>query len=385
MAVATGLAVASNYYVQPLLHAISVEFGLGTTQAGALVTAAQLSYAAGLILLVPLGDLLEKRGLIVGLAVLASIGLFISAFAPSIEFLFLGTAITGLFTVTAQVLVPFAATLAAPAERGKVVGMVMSGLLIGILIGRTVAGVLAQMGSWRTVYWVAAVLMLGMSALLYRALPRYRVALGLSYFGLLRSVGQIFLEEPLFRARALLSGLMFALFSVFWTSMTFLLSAQPYGFNEAIIGAFGLAGVVGAYAATLFGRLADKGRANASTRIALLLAVLSWGLLAAAPWSLVALVAGIIVLDLAVQGIHITNQSTIYRLRPEARSRMTSGYMTSCFVGGAAGSLASAAAYAFDGWAAVVALGVVLSMLTAAFGVFAKRAKIPENITSSAE
>lgn len=379
MAMACGLAVASNYYVQPLLHTISVEFGLNTTQAGSLVTIAQLSYAAGLILLVPLGDLFERRALISGMALLSAMGLLVIAFSPNIYVLYLGSAITGFFAVTAQVLVPFAATLAAPHERGKVVGIVMSGLLIGILLARTIAGALAEFGSWRTVYWVAAILMTVMTIVLYRVLPRYRVSANMSYLGLLRSVVSLFGEEPLFRARAFLSALMFALFSVFWTSMTFLLAAPPFGFSDGIIGAFGLAGLAGAYAATRFGKLADKGRANTSTRIALVLMVLSWGVLAWAPWSVSAMVVGIIVLDLAVQGVHITNQSTIYRLRPEARSRLTSGYMTSCFLGGAFGSLVSAAAYAQWGWTGVVVTGITLSLIAAFYGIFTRRARIPDN------
>ena len=178
MSVATGLAVASNYYAQPLLHTIGEQFALSTAAAGSIVTTAQLSYAAGLILLVPLGDLFERRRLIVVMSLLSSGSLLISAFAPNIAVLIVGTALTGMLSVVAQILVPFAATLAAPHERGKAVGTVMSGLLLGILLARTIAGVLADVGSWRTVYWVAAILMLAMSAALWRLLPRYQSAGG---------------------------------------------------------------------------------------------------------------------------------------------------------------------------------------------------------------
>ena len=174
MSVATGLAVASNYYAQPLLHTISQQFTLSNATAGSIVMIAQLSYALGLILLVPLGDLFERRGLIVLMTLLSSGGLLVSAFARNIQMLMLGTAVTGMLSVVAQVLVPFAATLAAPHERGKAVGTVMSGLLLGILLARTAAGVLADLGSWRTVYWVAAILMLAMSAALWKVLPRHK-------------------------------------------------------------------------------------------------------------------------------------------------------------------------------------------------------------------
>jgi len=380
MAAACGLAVASNYYVQPLLHTISLAFGLSSTQAGSLVTAAQLSYAAGLLFLVPLGDLFERRALIVVMALLAAGGLLITAFAPNIHVMLLGSIITGIFSVTAQVLVPFVATLAAPEQRGRAVGMVMAGLLMGILLARTVAGALAELGSWRTVYWVAAVLMTIMAALLYRNLPRYRVNAGLSYVGLLRSVLQLFGQEPLFRARAILSGLMFAIFSVFWTSMTFLLAGPPFELSDGVIGAFGLAGLAGALAATVFGRRADQGHANASTRIALLLMMAAWAVLILAQVSLTAMLVGVVLLDLAVQGVHITNQSTIYRIRPEARSRLTSGYMTCCFVGGALGSQASASIYAYLGWPGVVGLGMGLSLIAAVYGMAVRSARIPDRI-----
>lgn len=196
MSVATGLAVASNYYAQPLLHTIGAEFALTTATAGAIVTVAQLSYAVGLILLVPLGDLYERRTLIALMTALSAVGLLLSAFSPGIGWLMLGTAVTGLLSVVAQVLVPFAATLAEPHERGKVVGAVMSGLLLGILLARTIAGALADLGSWRTVYWVAAILMLLMSMALWRVLPRSVNPTRLSYPRLLASIVQLYAQEP---------------------------------------------------------------------------------------------------------------------------------------------------------------------------------------------
>ncbi|WP_387468425.1 MFS transporter, partial [Photorhabdus sp. RM323S] len=203
MSVAVGLSVASNYYAQPLLHSIGLQFNLSTTAAGSVVTVAQLSYACGLILLVPLGDIIERRSLIVLMTALSAFGLLITAFASSLSFVILGTVVAGSLSVVAQILIPFASTLAAPGERGKVVGMVMSGLLLGILLARTVAGTLADLGSWRTVYWVAAVLMLAMSGALWFVLPRYKSLVELSYPRLLASIIRLYTDEPLFRARAL--------------------------------------------------------------------------------------------------------------------------------------------------------------------------------------
>lgn len=378
MSVATGLAVASNYYAQPLLHTIGQQFSISNAAAGTIVTTAQLSYAVGLMLLVPLGDMFERRALIVLMNLMAAGGLLISAFANHIAVLILGTALTGMLSVVAQILVPFAATLAAPHERGKAVGTVMSGLLLGILLARTAAGALADVGSWRTVYWVAAILMLCMSAVLWRVLPRYQSPTAMSYPRLLGSILRMFAEEPLFRARSLIGGLLFAAFSMLWTPLTFLLAGPPYEYSNTTIGLFGLAGAAGAYAANRFGRLADRGLGNLATRVGLLLLLGSWGLMAFGQVSVLALLAGILVQDLAIQGVHVTNTSAIYRLRPEARSRLTAGYVTCYFIGGASGSLVSSWLYAHFGWPAVVIAGAVLAALTLAYGALAPSARIPE-------
>ncbi len=378
MSVATGLAVASNYYAQPLLHTIGQQFSISNATAGTIVTTAQLSYAVGLMLLVPLGDMFERRSLIVLMNLLSAGGLLISAFSTSISMLIIGTALTGMLSVVAQILVPFAATLAAPHERGKAVGTVMSGLLLGILLARTAAGALADVGSWRTVYWVAAILMLCMSAVLWRVLPRYQSPTAMSYPQLLGSILRMFVEEPLFRARSLIGGLLFAAFSMLWTPLTFLLAGPPYEYSNTTIGLFGLAGAAGAYAANRFGRLADRGLGNLATRVGLLLLLGSWGLMAFGQVSVLALLAGILVQDLAIQGVHVTNTSSIYRLRPEARSRLTAGYVTCYFIGGASGSLVSSWLYAHFGWPAVVIAGAVLAALTLAYGALAPSARIPE-------
>ncbi|GGJ83876.1 MFS transporter [Pseudomonas matsuisoli] len=357
MAVATGIAVASNYYNQPLLHTIADRFGLSFSQAGIIVTTAQVSYAAGLLLLVPLGDLLERRRLIVSMTVVAAVGLGISASANSIGWLLLGTTLTGLFSVVAQVLVPFAATLASPEERGRVVGTVMSGLILGILLARTVAGALSEIGDWRTVYILASILMLATAVALRFALPHYHQSAGLSYPGLLRSVFTLLKEEPVHRLRTFLGGLGFAIFAIFWTPLAFLLSSEPYGYSDGTIGLFGLAGAVGALAANVAGRMADKGKGTLATTIGLVFLTASWLPLVFAQSSLAALLIGVVVLDLAVQLSHVSNQNVVYKLRPEARSRLNAGYMTGYFLGGSLGSLLSAALYQHFGWPGVCAAG----------------------------
>ncbi|QHM74454.1 putative transporter [Mixta theicola] len=363
MSIATGLAVACNYYAQPLLDTIARGFNLSVSQAGFIVTTAQLGYAAGLLLLVPLGDRLERRALIVGMSLLAAGGMVITALATSLTMMLLGTALTGLFSVVAQLLVPLAATLAAPEKRGKVVGTVMSGLLLGILLARTVAGALAQLGGWRAVFWVASVLMALMALALWRGLPRYRQTVALSYPQLLGSIFHLYAAARVLRTRAVIGCLSFANFSILWTSMAFLLAAPPWNYSEGEIGLLGLAGVAGALAARQAGTLADRGKARLTTTLGLLIMLASWALTALGAHSLLALIAGIILLDLAVQGVHITNQSVIYRRMPEARNRLTAGYMTSYFIGGAAGSLLSANAYHFAGWYGVCTAGSLLTLL----------------------
>ena len=361
MSIATGVAVASNYYAQPLLHTIASRFGISNGSAGLIVTVAQLGYALGLLLLVPLADMVERKKLIVVMTLLSACGLLITATAQSMAFVLLGTALTGLFSVVSQVLVPFAATLAAPQERGKVVGHVMTGLLLGILLARTVAGYLSALGGWQTVYWFGAALMIVTAIVLGRALPRHHQEQHLNYPRLLASILTLFVEEPVLRTRALIGGIIFAVFSVLWTSISFLLAAAPFNYSDGTIGLFGLVGAAGALAASHAGRLADRGHAARSTTVGLGLLLLSWLPLVFAKSSLPGLIVGILLLDLMVQAIHVTNLSVINHLHPESRNRLTAGYMTCYFVGGACGSVLSTSMYGYAGWIGVSMTGAGLS------------------------
>ncbi len=363
MAIATGLAVASNYYPQPLLETIARAFSLSVNQAGFIVTIAQLGYACGLMFIVPLGDMFERRNLIVLMTLLSAAGLLITAMAPTLTIMLVGTALTGLFSVVAQILVPLAATLAEPERRGKVVGLIMSGLLLGILLARTVAGALASLGGWRTVYWVASALMIVMALVLWRKLPKHEQKTDLNYGQLLKSIFSLFIHTPVLRTRALVGMFCFANFSILWTSMAFLLAGPAYQYSEGVIGLFGLVGAAGALAATRAGHLADKGKAHLTTTVGLILLLLSWAAIAYGQHSVISLILGIIVLDLSVQGVHITNQSVIYKSMPEARNRLTAGYMTTYFIGGAVGSLVSASAYQMAGWYGVSVAGTVMCVL----------------------
>ncbi|HAJ5728771.1 TPA: MFS transporter [Escherichia coli] len=363
MSIATGLAVASNYYAQPLLDTIARNFSLSASSAGFIVTAAQLGYAAGLLFLVPLGDMFERRRLIVSMTLLAAGGMLITASSQSLAMMILGTALTGLFSVVAQILVPLAATLASPDKRGKVVGTIMSGLLLGILLARTVAGLLANLGGWRTVFWVASMLMALMALALWRGLPQMKSETHLNYPQLLGSVFSMFISNKILRTRALLGCLTFANFSILWTSMAFLLAAPPFNYSDGVIGLFGLAGAAGALGARPAGGFADKGKSHHTTTFGLLLLLLSWLAIWFGHTSVLALIIGILVLDLTVQGVHITNQTVIYRIHPDARNRLTAGYMTSYFIGGATGSLISASAWQHGGWAGVCLAGATIALV----------------------
>ncbi|WP_370066053.1 MFS transporter [Streptacidiphilus sp. MAP5-3] len=363
MSAAVGLCVASNYYAQPLLDTIARDLRLSAASAALVVTVAQVGYALGLVLVLPLGDLLERRRLVCGLTLATACSLALTAVAANAGLLLAGTALTGLLSVTAQVLVPFAADLAAPHRRGQVVGTVMSGLVLGMLLARTASGALAAVGGWRTVYWAAAVAMAVLAVTLHRALPQYRGSAGLRYGRLLRSTARLLVDEPVLRVRALLGLLAFACFSALWTSLAFLLSGPGYHWSDSEIGLLGLAGAAGAVAAQLAGRLADRGRTTLTTMVSALLLLGSWGLLALGAHHLAALIAGIVLLDLAHQGVHISNQSLIYALRPDARGRITSAYMTCYFLGGAIGSGLVGVVHAHAGWNGVCVLGAALALL----------------------
>ncbi|MFG1708685.1 MFS transporter [Nonomuraea sp. M3C6] len=369
MSVSTGLSVAGNYFAQPLLEVIGRELGLSTTMATLIVTAAQGGYALGLILLVPLGDLVERRRLAVLLFAGTSAFLLVSALAPSGPVLLAGTGLTALTSVAAQVVVPYAATMATPGERGRVVGTVMAGLMLGALLARTASGALSEFGGWRTIYWLNAILMAAVAGLLWRFLPRLHTPVGLSYPALLRSTLAMFRHEPQLRWRAGIGALSFAAFSVLWTSITFLLAGPSYGWSEASIGMFALVGGVGAITTPIAGRLADHGWVQRVSGIATALLALSWLAVGAGEGTLGWLIAGVALFNVAHQAVLNTNQNVIYALRSESRNRLNSALMTAFFVGGAAGSLLTSVAWTGAGWTGVSLLGGTLS--TASFALWA--------------
>jgi predicted MFS family arabinose efflux permease len=365
LALATGGAVANLYYAQPLLHTLGGAFHVGTATTGLLVTVGQIGYVCGLAFLVPLGDLLERRKLITLALLCIAAGQAVCAVAPDLAVFAAAVLFVGVATFIGQVIVPMAALLAADHERGKVVGIVMSGLLIGVLLSRTLSGIVAELFGWRTVFAFAAVAMLLLAVLLWRKLPRVEPTSDLPYGAALQSVLNLIRTEPVLRQRMVLGATAMGCFSVLWTSLAFLLSGvhgSHYHYGNATIGLFGLAGVAGAAAAQITGRAADRGRGAIATTGTLILMTVSWVVLALGSNSLAVLILGIVVLDFGVQGTQIGNQSAIYKLHPDARSRITTAYMSAYFLGGTVCSAVTGALYAADGWSAVCVFGGAVSL-----------------------
>jgi predicted MFS family arabinose efflux permease len=367
LAGATGATVANMYYAQPLLHTLGRAFNVSTGTSGLLVTISQIGYVLGLALLVPLGDLVERRALITNSMLCIAVAQAVSCIAPDLAVFAGALLVVGVATFAAQVIVPMSSLLAAEHERGKVVGTVMSGLLLGVLASRTLSGLIAEAFGWRTVFGAAAVLMLALALILRRSLPKVQPTSSLGYGAARRSIIALVREQPVLRQRMLLGACAMGCFSVLWTSLAFLLSGvngSHYHYSNAVIGLFGLAGISGACAAQLAGRLADRGHGLLATSGALTAMLVSWGLLYLGRSSVIVLVVGIMVLDLGVQGTQISNQAAIYQLSPDARSRITTPYMVAYFLGGTALSAVTGALYAADGWGAVCLLGAGTSLVS---------------------
>lgn len=366
MATACGLCAGANYFNQPLLHSIAIDLGISEARASLTVTMAQVSYALGLLLLVPLGDMLERRRLVLGLMLLAALGMLASGMAHSFTLLAAGTLMTGLFSVAAQVLVPMAASFAAPGASGRAVGLVMSGLLIGILASRSVAGVLSDLGGWNAVYWVGALATAGVALLLRRALPLAQPAQRIGYGAVMRSLLTLAREQPRLRSRALIGGMGFATVSVLFSTMALLLAGPGYGFGDAQIGLIGLVGVAGALMANMAGRLADRGLEQRTTLAGGLLMLAGWGALWLGGTRLWWFLAGLLIVDAALQALHISNQNVIYALAPSARSRINAVYMTGYFIGASLGSAVGSTVWLHWGWTGASVAGLALSLCTLA-------------------
>lgn len=392
ISISCGVSVANVYYAQPLLDALALDFGLSQAAVGMVIAATQLGSALALLLLLPLGDLLDRRRLMLVQLGLLSSALLAVGFAPGAAALLGGMLAVGMLgTAMTQGLIAYAAATAPPAERGRIVGTAQAGVLIGLLSARTVAGLLADLAGWRAVYWTSAALSLLLGAVLWRALPAAPATPGtpgtqgpptLRYHRLLASMFTMLLSDRVLQVRGLIAMLMFGALSIFWTALVLPLSAPPWSLSHSAIGAFGLVGVAGALAAARTGKLADRGLGQRTSGAALALLVAAWLPLAFGVQSLWALVLGIIALDLAGQAVHVTNQSMIFSRHPQAHSRVVGCYMMFYAAGSGLGAIAATRMYAAAGWLGVCALGGGVSLAALLFwAATLPRAASPQRAT----
>ncbi|MFJ7288688.1 MFS transporter [Curtobacterium sp. NPDC098951] len=359
-AVAGGAAVGNLYWAQPLLDEIASSLGTSAAVAGLLVTLTQVGYALGILLVVPLGDVLDRRRLVPGVLVASAIALLFAAVAPSFAVLLIALALMGLTTVAGQLLIPLAGDLADPAARGRVVGTIASGVLTGILVSRTVSGLVADAFGWRAIYVVAAAAALLFAVLLRRAIPELDRRDRVRYPTLIASVFRAVAEHRAVRVTLVISSAMFAVFTMFWTALTFLLSAEPFGYSTSAIGLVGLAGLAGAVAAQRVGRLHDRGHSVPVTGAAIALVLVSLVVAGIGSTSIVVVLVAVVLLDVGVQATNVLNQTRLFAIDPAARSRLNTAFVTGNFVGGAIGSALASVLWNTGGWTAVTVGGAVL-------------------------
>jgi len=390
LASACGLIVANNYYAQPLVGPISAAVGLSAHASGFIVTVTQLGYGVGLLLVVPLSDLLENRRLIAAITGLATFALVAAGLADSASTFLVAAFCIGLGSVAVQILIPYAAHFAPQASRGRVVGNVMSGLMLGIMLARPISSFIAHAFGWHAVFFLSALMTGGMATILLLILPPRRPIVRLAYGGILASMAQLFLGTALLRRRAWYQACLFGAFSLFWTTTPLLLASPAFGLSQQGIAWFALAGVAGTIAAPVGGRLADRGWSQPVTGLAIALAALAFPLtllfpparegVAGSPLALAALVASAIILDCGVSASLIMGQRAIFALGEEIRGRLNALFVASLFIGGAAGSALGGWAFASGGWPLAAGLGFALPCLAflAYLTEFRRKDKAPQ-------
>ncbi len=361
LAAGCGLTAANLYYAQPLLASISHTFHTPIAAAGAVPMACQIGYAAGLLFITPLGDTFNRRTLVAVMLSIAVVALIAIGLAPSLEILIFASLVLGVATCIPHTLIPLAVKLTKPEERGRTIGTLMSGLLLGILLSRTIAGLIGQAGNWTLVYWTAAALIAVLLVLMMINLPNVPAHADLGYRALMKSTVRIALEEPVLRQAAINGAFLFGVFSIFWSSLVFLLESPTFHLGPAAAGLFGLVGAAGTLSAPIIGRLSDSRSPRYLVGISTLITLASFLVMMASAKSLVGLVIGVILLDVGVQSANIANQARIYALRETAQSRIITVFMSTYFVGGAVGSILGTWAWATGGWILVSGCGIAAS------------------------
>ncbi|WP_126247114.1 MFS transporter [Chitinophaga rhizosphaerae] len=361
MAICTGLIVANIYYAQPLLVLIAREFNVTESNAGQVTFFTQMGYALGLLFCVPLGDKLERRSQILAMTGCAVAALGAAALSMNITMLKITGFIIGFTSIVPQLILPMAASLAEPQKRGKVIGVIMSGLLIGILLSRTISGFVGQHLGWRAMFWIAAALSVGMMVVMMSSFPKSRPAFTGTYGALMKSVWQLMKEQPLLREASVINACCFGVFGLFWTTSVFLLSNPPFNYGSDVIGLLGLAAATGALGAPLIGRVADRKNPRIAIGYGISLVFISYIVCWVFSNSIAGIVAGIVLLDLGLQGVHVSNQTRIYALLPEARNRMNTVFMTASFLGTSLGSGIGLWVWGIGKWTGVCIAGLALT------------------------
>jgi predicted MFS family arabinose efflux permease len=365
LAVIAGVSVANIYYNQPLLDSLRESFPRSASWVGVVPAATQLGYAAGMLLLAPLGDRFDRRLLILLQIAGLCVALVVATTAPTLAVLIGASLAIGVLSTIAQQAVPFAAELAPPSGRGQAVGTVMSGLLLGILLARTAAGLVAEYFGWRAVFGVSVVALLVLAVVILLRLPKSQPTSALPYGKLMVSMWHLIVEHPGLREASLTGAFMFAAFSIFWSVLALLLAGAPFHLGPQAAGLFGIVGAAGAMAAPLAGKFADRRGPRTIITLSIGLVAVSFVVFGLSSTSIAGLVVGVIILDVGVQAAQISNQSRIYALSPDARSRVNTVYMVAYFIGGAAGSAVGAAVWPVFGWVGVSIAGVVFAGLAA--------------------
>lgn len=366
MSAASAVCVANIYYCQPLLPEIGRSLGVSDRAIGYLPMWTQAGAALGMFTFIPLGDMFPRRKLIVVMSLFSGLTVAMMAIAPNLALVDAAGFATGLTGIVMHLIIPFAAKLAPPERRGHVVGTVLSGLLLGILLARLVSGFVGDMLGWRAMYWIASAAMCILAVALRYSLPEDRPEVNLRYSELARSIVHLALTQPLLREAAIIGGMLFGAFSSFWATLVFFLATPPYHYGPRVAGAFGLVGAVGVLFAPLAGRLADRKGPAFTVTLALLISIASYVVFDFAGYAVIGLVAGVILLDLGVQAGHVANQTRIYALKPEARSRLNTVYMVTYFIGGALGSALGAWGWTHWRWNGVCAAGAAQLLLALA-------------------
>ncbi|MCO4291794.1 MFS transporter [Solitalea sp. MAHUQ-68] len=364
MAFATGLIVANIYYSQPLVVLISKEFNVSESNAGQINFYTQLGYALGLFFCTPLGDKLERKKQIIVMTLTSVVALIGAAVTQNIFVLKIAGLLIGFTSMVPQLIIPMAANLAAPEQRGRIIGTIMSGLLIGILLSRTLSGFIGDLWGWRAMFYIAAGICLVLAIVMTFTFPSSKPSFQGSYGQLMKSLVQLVKEQHVLREATAINALAFGSFGMFWTTMVLLLSASPFHFNANTIGLFGLAAGMGALMAPLVGKIADKRNPRVAIGFGVVIMLLSFVLLYISRHNVIGLIVGIILLDMGIQGIHVSNQTRIYALIPEARNRINTVFMTGSFIGTAMGSAIGLWVWDLYQWFGVCLVGIIFSLIS---------------------